>query len=45
MSITPTNEPERRRNWGRGTRKGVEKERKEVKRGKIVEFGLRESTG
>lgn len=42
MSITPTNEPKRGRNWGKGTRAGVEKKGKEVKRKKKVEFGLQE---
>lgn len=43
LSITPTNEPERKRNWGRGIRKGMEKEGNEGKRRKKVEFGLQDS--
>lgn len=42
LSITPTSEPKRGRNWGKGTRAGVEKKGKEVKRKKKVEFGLQE---
>lgn len=40
MSITPTNEPERRRNWGRKTGKGAGEEGKEVKGRRKVGFGL-----